>query len=204
MTEKFGVLDLFDNDNSKLSKLQFDIAHDDEEKDGDRNEPEIEEKEDTEIEVSQKTKKIKRKDDDDEFDIGKNDIIKIIAWVLAGIGGGTLLYTLLKKHKGDTSEILPAMMVLMYQQQLQQMNKGCNGYHCELPPKEVIDGGKKDKDSVPDWAKWYDENKDKAYPIFGKDKKYILNKLHVAENWKVRRDLHGNIIDVNKTNEYIR
>lgn len=200
MTEKFGVLDLFDNDNRKLSKLQFDadIAHDD---------PEIEEKEDTEIEVSQKTKKIKRKDDDDgfEFEIDRDNIVKIIALALAGIGGGTILYTLLKKHKNDTSDILPAMMALMYQQQMQQMNKSCNGHHCELPPKEVIDGGSNNKkDDKPDWAKWYEENKDKEYPVFGKDKKYILNKLHVAENWKVRRDLHGNVIDVAKTNEYIR
>ena len=226
---RIGILDLFDNDSSrKLSELDNnddldydEVAHKDDDKDDD-NEPEIEEKEDTEIEVSQKTKRIRKKDDEGLAEsIDKDDVIKIISWILMFVGGGSLLYAFLKRNKGNnnnnvnTSEILTGLMVLMYQQSLQQMNgRGCNGHDChavpsELPPKVVIDGGLEKAGNngnveLPDWAKWYERNKDKEYPVFGKDKKYILNKLHVAENWKVRRDVHGHIIDVTKTNEYIR
>ena len=71
----------------------------------------------------------------------------------------------------------------------------------KLPPEVVTDDNTK---FSTDWAEWYDENKDKQFTKFGSSSSKTLNKMHIAENWKVRRDLNGKILDVSKTSEYIR
>ena len=149
------------------------------------------------IEVKHTKKTSKEEDEDDEA------IKKILKY---GLIGGSLLFLIyfIGKYRNRVKEpnMHDMMMFMMCQtlmQNMQGQNKGT------LPPQIVTDDNTK---FSTDWSDWYEKNKEKEFAKFGStgtgsDAK-VMNKMHIAENWKVRRDLNGKILDVGKTNEYIR
>jgi hypothetical protein len=173
------------------------IAHDSEEK---------EEKE--EIEQGPITVKRSKKssDTDDEDDDLQSQLVTIAKYGLIGTGIAFLLYQIFfnkkrRKKEPDTHELMMVMLTQMMMMQMQQMQKQMNPPEKTLPPEIATDDGTK---FSTDWSDWYEENKDKQIKQFGDSKNKILNQMHIAENWKVRRTLNGEILDVSKTNEYIR
>jgi hypothetical protein len=164
----------------------------------------VEKEEKEEIKQNTEIKKSKK------LDVEKEDEEQLTIWTLAkyglvGTGIAFLFYHLFlsKRRRKKQPDMQEMMMLMMYQtmmMQMQQMQEkyGNNG---KLPPEIRTD----DNTSFStDWSDWYEKNKNKQFKKFGEGKNVTLNKLHVAENWKVRRDMNGKILDVNKTNEYIR
>ena len=181
------LLDLFND-----SENEVQVAHE-----------KTEEKEEKEIKqgpVEIKQTKTKAKDealaDDNEL------IWKIAKYGLIGTSIAFALFLIAKHRKRvDGPSMNDMMMFMMYQSMMQNMqqqqNKGT------LPPQIVTSD---DTKFSTDWSDWWDKNKEREYTKFGStssDSK-VLNQMHIAENWKVRRNLHGKILDVNKTSEYIR
>ncbi len=181
------LLDLFHD-----SEVQ--IAHDDVKK-----EEKEEIKQNTEI---KKSKKLDVENEDKE--------IELTVWTLAkygllGTGIAFLFYHLFlskRRKKNKEPDMQEMMTFMMYQTMMMQMQQMQEKYHSEkLPPEIRTDNA---TSFSTDWSDWYEKNKNKEFTKFNTGKNVTLNKMHVAENWKVRRDLSGKILDVNKTNEYIR
>jgi len=163
-------------------------------------EPEIAHDEEKKEEIEQETEtKVKRSKKTSDEDQDEDELMKWLKY--AAIGGigiiafGILLKKTRKRHKEpDMHDLIMLMMYQTMMQNMQQKNQ-------TLPPQIVTDDNTK---FSTDWSKWYDENKGKEFTKFGTSSSKTLNKLHIAENWKVRRELNGKILDVAKTNEYIR
>lgn len=183
------LLDLFNNKEEE----EVQVAHDEKKE-------EKEEISQGPIEVKTTKKKVSVDDEDDEV------IKKILKYGLIGGSLVFLIYFISKYRKRvkdpDMHDMMMFMMcqTLMQNMQQQQQNKGSS-----LPPQIVTDDNTK---FSTDWSDWYEKNKNKEFAKFGStgtgsDAK-VMNKMHVAENWKVRRNLNGKILDVNKTNSYIR
>lgn len=168
----------------------------------------IEEKEEKE-EIEQgpiKVKRSKKTSDEDEDDSSK---LWQYAKYAAIAGFAVIIVEIIiarhrrKKTKGgpDLQEMMMLMMYQMMMMQMQNMQNQQNHKETTLPPQVATDDG---TSFSTDWSEWFEKNKGKEINKFGTSETRILNKMHVAENWRVRRDLNGKILDVNKTNEYIR
>jgi len=180
------LLDLFNK--------EVQIAHDDKEE----KEEVKEEIKQGPIEVKHTKKTSKEEDEDDEV------IKKILKY---GLIGGSLVFLIyfISKHRKRVKEpdLHDMMMFTLCQTMIQNMQQ--QQQRGTLPPQIVTDDNTK---FSTDWSDWYEKNKEKEFAKFGStgtgsDAK-VMNKMHIAENWKVRRDLNGKILDVGKTNEYIR
>ena len=150
------------------------------------------------IEVKTSKKSKESEDNNSEEEV----IWKIAKYGLIGTSIVFALY-LISKHRKRAKEpdMHEMMMFMMYQSMMQNMQHQQD--RGTLPPQIVTSDNTK---FSTDWSDWWEKNKEKEFTKFGStpsDTK-ILNKMHIAENWKVRRDLTGKILDVNKQSEYIR
>ena len=172
----------------------IEVAHD--------SEKEKEEKEEIEqgpIKVKRSRKTSEEEDDDSKFwEYVKYGAIAGFAVLIVEL----IIARHRRNRKGKGPDMQEMMMLMMYQTMMVQMQNIQQQNHKEsLPPQIVTDDNTKFNT---DWSEWFKENGGKEIKKFGSSKSSVLNKMHVAENWKVRRDLNGKILDVSKTNEYIR
>lgn len=179
------LLDLFHNEHD------VQIAHD------------VEKEEKEEIKQNTEVKRSKKLDVENE-DEGELTLWTLVKYGLIGTGIGFLFYQLFlsKRKKKKEPELQEMMMFMMYQTMMMQMQEMQEKYKHEKLPPEIRTNDETSFST--DWSDWYDKNKDKEFTKFAVGKNVTLNKMHVAEHWKVRRDLNGKILDVNKMNEYIR
>ena len=152
-----------------------------------------------ETETQTKVKRSKTKVQDDEGSDKFWEIAKYAA--VAGVAVLFIEFIINKRRKKKQPDMSEMMMMLMYQTMMIQMQNMQKKSENSLPPQIATDDNTK---FSTDWSKWFEENKDKDFVKFGTGKHQTLNKMHVAENWRVRRDLNGKILDVNKVSEYIR
>lgn len=212
------ILDLFDPDKPLVRKQRPLVAH----------APSAESKETTTVVATQdKQKKVEKAELDDyenegeEHDDGiRLDLMEFIKYALIAVGGGYLLYELFSHHSGNNSkkdvhsDILMSLMVMMYQSHMKMMNGGNNNNngHEKYHSKE---GGEhreeNEKDEMPEWLGDGDDGEGKHRRHRHRHRKggmdddeYSLNELGVTENWRVRKDLDGNVLSANKTSGYLR
>lgn len=108
-------------------------------------------------------------------------------------GGSVLAYLVSGQNKIDRSILSETSNIndrLMYVLEDMAMN---NGYNKKIKEKA-------------DWLAQLEEAGLYNRPIrnIRNDQDYILNKLSIYENWKIRRDMMGNVMDAYKTNDYLK
>lgn len=135
------------------------------------------------------------------------DIWDIVKYVGLFVGGGYLIHKLLTPKQGtmDSNQMMLSMMFLIYQSNMQMMSalqrpvvaagSPAPGETTAAATSHLLSEDNRD------WIRFFQENKGK---ILDRDQEMKLDELGLKENWRVERDLKGNILNVYKVNEYLR